>query len=370
MEEKMSVEEKMRKIHKDIIPRIISPYAEQLLTATPVASKIMEKMGGYLSALDYDLDSYNRDLSLPYENKSKSAGLFDRTKTNTTLAYIEKEKLFNKPYVISFREASNGIGFHNRTDTHYVANFKTGDIKETSESVELSADGKNVRSKTITDTEYSREGVMTKIESKTFSRPDSFIAEIKEGEFIPEAKYGYLTDSTKRYRDARCPFVMHEVHSDGELIRLVRLDDLNSLEAQTDEATSLMYANLLYERLGAAEYERRGINKDKKISELSSMLGDMPSTLKTTFSSVEEAIEYVSKPDIKEAIKVMLDNQFYDMQPNAQPFLRDSVDSNGHGNMYKKAFIDYVSRLKEKSNTEQSQAGDPKKEDDAQYFNY
>ncbi len=367
----MTVEEKMSKIHKEIIPKMISPYAEQLLSAIPVTSEIMEKMGGYLSACDYDLDSYKRDLSLQYENKSKSKDLFDKTKTSTILAYIEKDTLFNKPYVINFREASNGVLSHDCAETTYVANFKTGDILKNSETVAVSADGKNAISKTITNTEYSREGVMTKTESKTFSRPGSFITKIEEGEFIPEAKYGYLTHSTQRYRDERCPFVMHEVDPSGELIRLVRLDDLTGLDAQTDDITKRMYSNLLYERLGPEEYKKMGINKDKTISELSAMLdGDMPATLKTSFSSVEEAIEYVSRPDIKEAIKLMLDNQFYDMQPNAQPFLRDSVDSKGHGNMYKRAFINYVSRLKEKSNTEPSQSAGPKKEDDVQYFDY
>lgn len=367
----MSVEEKLKKIHKEIIPGMISSHANQLLTATPVASEIMEKMANYLSLQDYNVDTFRRNLQVPFENKPEAGALEDKQKPSATLAYIEKPALFNNPYSISFRDVSNSMFSQARTETEYLADFKTGDILKSSESVELSSDGKYAKSKTITETDYSREGVMTKTESKTYSRRGSYMAEVKKGDFIPDVGYGQLTDANTKYRDENCPFIMHEVDKNGnEEIKLIRLDDLNGLEAQTDDRTGQMYANVLYARLGPDEYARRGINKDKPIEDLANMLGDMPANLETSFSSVKEAMEYVSSPEMEAAIKVMLDHQFYDMQPNAQPFLRDGVDKRGYGNMYKKAFEKYVSRMKEKEKPEKPQTDNQKRKEDGPEFDY
>ena len=341
-----------------------------LMKATPVASEIMTKMGDYLSLCNFDLNIFNKDLILPYERKSKSDAVLNLAR-DATLAHIEKNTPFNsKPYEISFREASNGLLAHERKSINYKADFNSGDILKTSEDAELSIDGRYVINKTATATTYSREGVMTKTESRSYSRQGSFLSRIEKGEFIPKIGERLLPrEHTVKYRDERCPFVMHEINGSVEKISLIRLDNLNSLDVQTEAATRLMYANLLYERLGAEEYEKyesmeaeriknndgRDISDTEKIEILASMLGgEMPASLTTTFSSVEEAIEYVSRPDIKKAIEVMLDNQHYDMQPNAQPFLRDSVDEKGHGNMYKKAFVQYLSRTKEMSSVRMS----------------
>lgn len=333
---------KTREIYEKILPSMLSPYAMPLLKAIPVSSEIMYDVYDYFSKLGFDLERLKKDIQKPYEEKD---GFADFTKRKSdylgaAAIYIEKSTMFNKPYSINFRRVVNEMNNDKRTEKTYKLDHQTGTIHQHTEEAYISRSTNSTLKKAISDIEYTPDGVMMNSHTKEFRNENRYSSQVKEGEFIPTEGYGKLTDEEIRFRDERCPYLMHVIGRSGkESVRLIDLSELTSLNEQTDDKTLSMYRRLLYSQLGRNAYRANNIDSINCLEGLTPYLENGSLLhIRTSFENIDEAMDYLNDPSVNKLLNTMLNHQYLDEYEEKCYKQRDNDYGIFNHGAYKKAF--------------------------------